>query len=216
MKEKINIDSVVLRFGEVDVLNGIYFEFEPQQITGILGRNGCGKSCLLKIIMGQLKPQQKHIQYKGKHLEHLYKEKGLINYLPQHEFHPRPARLKQLLAYYGIPVHPFLQRYPFFSNKISHKFSSFAGGERRLIEVLLVLESPSEFSILDEPFSHIMPIHIDLVKDRIQELAQRKGILITDHQYRNVLDLSDHLYLMKHGRITPISCEEDLRTFGYI
>lgn len=216
MKESIKIDSVYLDFNSLPILRGIHLEFKEKKVTGLLGRNGCGKSCFLKIITGQLTPRSKHIKYKEKHLVSLYKKKGLINYLPQHEFHPKSLLLKDLLYFYGINEIAFLQEYPFLKKNIHNKFSDLSGGERRIIEVLLVLESKSKFSILDEPFSHIMPIYIDLVKDRIIKLSKRKGIMITDHQYKNILEISDDLYLMKNGILIPIEQAEDLKYHGYI
>lgn len=216
MQESIKIDSVFLSFNNRPILRGVCLEFQANKVTGILGRNGCGKSCFLKIITGQLHPRSKYFNYNNKVLLHLYKEKGLINYLPQHPFHPKSISLKGLLHFYKIEAAGFLQNYPFLAPYMSTKLSHLSGGESRLIEVLLVLESDTKFSILDEPFSHIMPKHIELVKTRIKELAARKGILLTDHQYRNVLDISNPLFILKDGILRGIKEEEDLRYYQYI
>jgi len=96
------------------------------------------------------------------------------------------------------------------------KFSDLSGGEKRILEVLLVLEANTKFTILDEPFSHIMPVHIQLVKDRIQALSAKKGILITDHQYQNVVEIADALFLLHNGVLKTVESEEDLRFNGYI
>ena len=216
MKASIKIDSVFLEFNDIKILRGINLEFKANSVTGLLGRNGCGKSCLLKIITGQLKPQSKHIAYNDLQLMNLFKERGLINYLPQHEFHPKSVNLKKLLHIYEIEETIFFQQYPFLSKKSALIFSNLSGGERRIIEVLLVLESKSKFSILDEPFSHIMPKYINMVKTRVVELSARKGILITDHQYKNVVEISNDLYLMKNGVLKTIRNEADLQFHGYI
>ena len=85
-----------------------------------------------------------------------------------------------------------------------------------MFEVLLVLEAKTKFSILDEPFSHVMPKYIDLLKDRILKLKANKGILITDHQYQNVMEVSDKLYLLSSGVMQKVEQEEDLQFYGYI
>lgn len=216
MKSPIKIDSVFLEFRGVEVLRGVHLTFKADSITGLLGRNGCGKSCLLKVITGQITPQSKHIKYNDEVHINLFKEKGLINYLPQHEFHPKSITLRNLLWFYEIDEEIFIKEYPFFYGRVHDKFSIFSGGERRMIEVLLVLESSSKFSILDEPFSHIMPKHINLIKDRIKKISSQKGILITDHQYQNVVEISDDLYLLKDGCLREINNVEDLQTHGYI
>lgn len=216
MKESIKIDSVFLNFREHKVLRGISFEFYKNKVTGILGRNGCGKSCFLKIITGQLKPATKHLSYQGKLLDNLYKESGLINYLPQHEFHPKSIQVSKLIQLYGLELQGFITQYPFLEKNINLKFSDLSGGEKRILEVLLVMEADTKFTILDEPFSHIMPVHVQLVKDRIQALSVKKGILITDHQYQNVVEISDSLFLLKDGVFKIVKEEEDLRFNGYI
>ena len=216
MNKSIKIDSVFLDFGPNKVLRGVSLEFHKNQVTGILGRNGCGKSCLLKTITGRLSPQSKHIQYDERKLENLYKIKGLINYLPQHEFHPHSLPLFKLLDFYGIDRDYFLDEYRFLEKCINSKFSMISGGERRIIEVLIILEAKSEYTILDEPFSHVMPKYIDLIKDRINKLKSDKGILLTDHQYENVLEVSDNIYLLSQGIIREVEEIEDLKVYGYI
>lgn len=216
MNDSIYIDSVFLDFNTVKVLRGINLVFKANKVTGLLGRNGCGKSCLLKIITGQLNPQSKHLKYQEKVLTDLYKVKGLLNYAPQHELHPKSIRLKTLLKLYGIEAAYFFDQYPFLEALYYEKMGHLSGGERRLLDVFLVLEADTKFTILDEPFMHIMPKYIDLVKARIKALTIRKGILITDHLYENVLDIADPLYLMKDGILKVIKNKVDLQQYGYI
>ncbi|MCB0688817.1 MAG: ATP-binding cassette domain-containing protein [Saprospiraceae bacterium] len=216
MNQSIKVDSVYLSFGKRQILRGINLELVKNKVIGILGRNGSGKSCLLKIITGQLQADVKHIRYGDKVINNLYKEKGLINYLPQHEFHPKSIVLNNLLTLYGIDQDRFFVQYPFLKARWKSKFSSMSGGDRRLVEVLLVMESNSAFSILDEPFTYLMPKFIDLVKGRIKELKSKKGIVLTDHQYRNVLDISDRSFIISEGIIREIKASEDLKIYGYI
>jgi ABC-type multidrug transport system ATPase subunit len=216
MNDSIYIDSVFLDFNGVHILRGVHLEFEKNKVTGLLGRNGCGKSCLLRIVTGQLQPQSKYIKYQDKPLINLYKERGLINYLPQHHFHPKSVHLNRLLKIYGIDPDLFFNYYTFLWAYRSKPFSQLSGGEKRLVELSLILEAETKFSILDEPFSHIMPKYISFIKERIIEASSKKGILITDHLYENVLDISDHLYLMREGILKLIKDQDDLRVYGYI
>lgn len=216
MRDQLKIDSVFLEFGENKILRGASLDWKTNQVKGILGRSGTGKSCFLKIVTGQINPQFKYISYNDIQIEHLYKSKGLINYLPQHEFHPKLTRVGKLLDFYKIDKNQFVKNYKFIGDQIEERFSELSGGGRRLLEVLLVLEADSKFTILDEPFSHIMPIHIELVKDSITKMKKRKGILITDHQYKNVLEVSDELHLLKDGRFKKINTELELKESGYI
>jgi len=216
MNNSIKIDSVFLNFKEHKVLRGVSLEFKKGHVIGLLGRNGSGKSCLLKIITGQLKAASKHISYGDNRLINLYKEKGLINYLPQHEFHPKSINLIGLLDYYSIEEESFFERYELLAKNKLDNFRQLSGGQRRLIEVLLVLESKSKFSILDEPFTHVMPIYIKMISKRITELKSKKGILLTDHQYQNVIDIADELFLMSEGQLNRVKSKEELKFYGYL
>ena len=216
MKELIKVDSVFLNFGAHELLRGVSLQFSAGQVTGILGRNGCGKSSLLKVITGQVQAQSKHLKYQEQHVEHLYKKQGLINYLPQHEFHPSSLRVSELLSFYSIAESDFIAVYPFLEKTLNSKFGRLSGGERRMVEVALILESNSKFSILDEPFTHVMPKYIDLIKARIIQLKHQKGILLTDHQYQNVMEISDQIYFLVNGVAKRIDKVEDLQLYGYI
>lgn len=216
MKDHIKIDSVFLEFGDKKVLRGASLNVAKNEVVGILGRNGCGKSCFLKIITGQINPEFQYISHNDVQMKNLYKKKGLINYLPQHNFHPKALKISTLLMYYGVEKESFANTYPFLKDKLDRRFSSLSGGERRIVEVLLVLESLSQYSILDEPFTHVMPLQTDIIKASIQRIKKRKGILVTDHQYTNVLDVSDKIFLLKDGTMQAINEESDLQEKGYI
>ncbi|MDV7398727.1 hypothetical protein RZS08_45395, partial [Arthrospira platensis SPKY1] len=107
-------------------------------------------------------------------------------------------------------------RYPFVQEQLGRRFDELSGGQRRMLEALLVLESDASFSLLDEPFSHLMPLHVEVLEAAIARLRSRKGILLTDHQYRNVMAIADVLYVLKDGVLQPALTAEDLREQGYI
>ncbi|MEM6321901.1 MAG: ATP-binding cassette domain-containing protein [Bacteroidota bacterium] len=216
MTDAISIDSVFLNYGNQLVLNGVHLTFHRHRIVGILGRNGCGKSSFLKVLIGHLNPTSKYIKYDGRLIQQPFKHKGLINYLPQHHFHPKLLSVSTIIQYYGLSVESFLDEYAFFKEEINHVFGELSGGKKRLLEVLLVLEAPTKFTILDEPFSHIMPLHVELITEKIKQFRSRKGILLTDHQHEFVTEIADEIYLMTSGTLRPVESEEDLRFLGYV
>ena len=69
-----------------------------------------------------------------------------------------------------------------------------------LVQLYIVLKSESQFALLDEPFTHLSPLQIELVKEFIGEEKSNKGLVITDHLFSHVLDLSDSLYILKEGK----------------
>ena len=88
MTSRLEVDSVYLEFGDRRILSDIYMLFETGKITGILGRNGAGKSCLLKIIFGSLKAQYSNVRYNGETLFSAYRYDDKIKYLPQFNIFP--------------------------------------------------------------------------------------------------------------------------------
>jgi len=106
--------------------------------------------------------------------------------------------------------------FPEFRPSYTSRIKDLSGGERRLINIYIISRSPSQFVLLDEPFSHLSPLQIEKVKALLTEEKQNKGILITDHLYQDILDISDRLYVLLDGRTRPAKGTEDLETFGYI
>ncbi len=103
-------------------------------------------------------------------------------------------------------VNPFLNR----------KSGSLSGGERRLIEILLILQTPANYILIDEPFNGVEPIHKNHIKSLIQSHAQDKGFIITDHDYENILDIATKTILLHEGSTKKITSKKDLMYFGYI
>lgn len=95
-------------------------------------------------------------------------------------------------------------------------FKELSGGEARLAEMYLVLMSDAEFCILDEPFSNIAPNCIEKMQDLIREQKENKGIIVSDHMYEDILEITDDLFLLRDGYTFPIKSREDLIRNGYI
>lgn len=213
---EILLDSAFLSFGANEILRGATLRLRRSQVTGLLGRNGCGKSCLLKILTGQLRADNVYIGVDGVFQRNLYSRPGLINYLPQHHCHPPSLRMMELVVFYGIDPDIFSGLHGHLFPAQNLRFHELSGGTRRLLEVLLVLEAKTHFTLLDEPFTHIMPLHIEYVQAVIRRQSADKGILVTDHKYQHVLDLADSLYLMHSGTNVMITEPEDLVRLGYV
>ena len=80
----------------------------------------------------------------------------------------------------------------------------------------MVLNSDAEFCILDEPFSNVAPKHVEMMQRLIQTHKATKGIIISDHMYEQVMDITDDLFLLRDGYTFPIKSREDLIHHGYI
>lgn len=212
----LEIDNVELYFKTKTIIRGVYLKAETGKITGVLGSNGCGKSCLLKIIFGSLTPKYKLIRVNNKPiLNSLYKTK-FAAYLPQHHFIPNRIKAKTAFKLYKVSWDDFISRFPVFSSFKNLNLNKLSGGERRIIEIYLILKSDCKVILLDEPFSNIAPLYLEKIKTLINIEKQHKAIVITDHMYRHIVGISDTIYLIKKGSSKLVSGLKELEDYKYL
>ncbi|MCK7591396.1 ATP-binding cassette domain-containing protein [Subsaxibacter sp. CAU 1640] len=212
----LEIDSVELSFSNRTILNGIYLKAETGKVTGILGSNGCGKSCLLSIIFGSLQPKYKSLRLDGRIVtKPLYLE-TVVNLLPQHKLAPKNIKLKTLFKLLKVDFTEFTDFFESFAIYWNKNVKTLSGGEQRVLEIFLMLKMTKEIVLLDEPFSHIAPIYIENIKKLIEQEKQSKIIIITDHYYKDVCDISEELYLLKNGATHQIKNFVELENYGYL
>lgn len=216
MNNILEADSILLEFGLKRVLTDIYMRFEEGNITGILGRNGAGKSCLLKIIFGSLEAQNSNIRFNGVSLQNPFQHSDRIRYMPQFSFIPNNLRLTKVFKLFGVDPEMFAGDFPEITNNLESRFKTFSFGQKRLIETYLILKSKSDFILLDEPFSYLMPLNIEKLKGIIQVEKKHKGIVITDHLYRELTGITDVLYLISDGKSHQIKHQKELQLYGYV
>ena len=216
MNNILEVDSVILNFGDKRVLSNVYLKCSTGEVIGILGRNGSGKTTLLRIVFGELESTNKSIRINGKVNNEPYKSVGLIKFLPQFNFLLPAISVKQLFKSFKIDFNDFVQLFPEFEKYYKSQLTELSGGERRIVEIYTILAVKSLFCLLDEPFTHIMPVHIESVKLLIEREKQRKGIILIDHQYRNVIEICDRIYILENGKTNPVLSDTDFQRFGYL
>lgn len=217
MKHLLEVDSVQKSFGYKNVLSDVYLKCETGDIIGLLGSNGSGKSTLLKVIFGIASAEYKFVRIDGKlkrKTSELLKE---ISYLPQENFIPKSFSVKK-----AIQLSIRKEELPFFcedlmvQSMLHKKVTNLSGGELRYLEIKLILSNPSKFVLLDEPYNGLSPVMAENVSLLIKNNAKRKGIIITDHNYRNVLDVATKLLLIATGKTHSVTCKEELIERGYL
>lgn len=213
---KLKVDSVELEFDGRRILQDISMHCSQGEIVGLLGRNGCGKSSLLKIIFGTLAATHKYVSIGDKVIYKGYYD-NKIGYLPQHNYLPPGISVKSLAKMMVAPGY----WNEFAANTIykahwNKSTSQLSGGELRQLEMLMVLYSRADFILLDEPFTHVTPVQSDYFKEVIKAISSTKGIIVTDHQYENVMYLSDRIIILTEGCTKPVSGLNDLVTYNYL
>lgn len=214
-KHKLIVDSVVVRFGQKTVLSGGYITSETGMVTGLLGRNGAGKSCMFRALMGGLRVENVMVSIDGKPVDRQTIGR-YIKYLPQERLIPEGMQLRRAFEFYGVNYWTFVNRVPKYSRYYDTPIYELSGGQARLAELYLVLLSEAPFYILDEPFTMVDPVSIDEVKALIRERAKDHGIIITDHNYDAISSVADNLFVIADGYTNPVRSREDLVRHGYL
>jgi ABC-type multidrug transport system ATPase subunit len=216
MIHTLEADGIQLEFGLRRILSDVYLKCETGKITGLLGRNGQGKSCLMNIILGTLNSSSNAVRFDGTVTRNIRKRPDLLLYLPQFNFIPKGLKVKQVLDDFRLTYSDFENRFPEFNEKMDLKVSRLSGGQWRTLEIYIIAKTPSLFAMLDEPFTHLNPIQIEKIKAFLQEEKANKGFLITDHMYSHLLEISDTVYLLKDGKTHVAKTLDDLDALGYI
>tara|TARA_B100000767_G_C19656781_1_gene489236 strand:+ start:364 stop:1023 length:660 start_codon:yes stop_codon:yes gene_type:complete len=215
-KNKLEIDSVLFEVKKNQILNNVYLKLEAGTITALLGRNGLGKSSLFKIILGIIKPREKSLRINDVSFFNKNPSNKDILYLPQNNFIPKKLKIKTVFNFFKLDFFDFSESFPEFKNISKNCLGTLSGGERRIIETYLILKSESKFAILDEPFSQIMPVHVQKIKNLIIQSKEKKGILISDHLYEHIKDISDEIYLVANKKVYLTKEKTDLIRLGYL
>ena len=211
----IETHHLVKTYRQRRVVNDVSINVNRGEVVGLLGPNGAGKTTTFYMVTGLVKPNQGDITLDGESVSslpmHLRARKG-IGYLAQEPSVFRKLTVEQnLIAVWellGVKRSEQKQRLEelldeFHIQKIRHsKGFQLSGGERRRVEIARAMAANPSFLLLDEPFSGIDPLAISDIQKMIRQLKSRNlGILITDHNVRDTLAITDRAYILAEGKI---------------
>jgi lipopolysaccharide export system ATP-binding protein len=215
-KDILNVVDLAKSYKGHQVVKNVSLCIESGQVVGLLGPNGAGKTTCFYMIIGSIREDQGKILFNGQDIAalpmHLRARKGL-GYLPQEASVFRKLTVAEnLLAI--LETRPALSKTQrmekleslleeFHITQIRNSMGqSLSGGERRRVEIARALATEPAFILLDEPFAGVDPISVNDIKDIIAQLTERNiGILITDHNVRDTLDICQKAYIVNDGRI---------------
>lgn len=211
MKMYLEADSILKSYGERHILTDVYLKLGIGDTVAVWGRNGSGKSTLFKILFGAENADRMFLRINGKVIKKHAYSSGLLSYLAQDNFIPANMAVQDLLEHMK-PVRIEGKVKDMLDRMKYCYISDLSGGERRLLEVLFVLNNDTPFVILDEPFVGVAPVVCECMCDYIQAVSQDKGILISDHNYRLVDKIANRHFLLEEGCLKPIDSIADLKT----
>lgn len=214
----LSLDQVAITLGGRTLVKDVSLELHPGEVVGLLGPNGAGKTTTFNLVTGLLRPERGDVRLDGRSVSALPMPKRArlgIGYLPQEASVFRSLTVRQnlqlALQESGTPVALRRDRLEtliveFHLVPFQHRRGfQLSGGERRRCEVARALAVGSQgprYLLLDEPFAGVDPLAVADLQDLIKGLRHRgMGVLITDHNVRETLAITDRAYILTEGRL---------------
>ncbi len=215
-KDVLHVIDLAKSYKGHQVVKNVSLSIQSGQVVGLLGPNGAGKTTCFYMIIGSIKEDHGQILFNGQDISdlpmHLRARKG-IGYLPQEASVFRKLTVAEnLLAI--LETRPALTKKQrvekleslmeeFRITQLRNNVGmSLSGGERRRVEIARALATEPSFILLDEPFAGVDPISVNDIKQIVSQLTKHNiGILITDHNVRDTLDICEKAYIVSDGQI---------------
>jgi lipopolysaccharide export system ATP-binding protein len=211
-------------YGGRRVVNGVSLYVRRGEAVGLLGPNGAGKTTAFYTITGLIKPERGQVELDGYDVTHLpmYQRARLgIGYLPQEASIFRGLNVEDNIRSVLEVVEPNRRRRDADLNALLEEFEitrhrktpsiALSGGERRRVEIARALASRPNYMLLDEPFAGIDPKAVIEIQRLVRRLTNRGiGVLITDHNVRETLELTDRSYIIYSGEVLMEGRKDDI------
>lgn len=205
----LSVDNVFKSFGEKEVLKGLTFSCEGGKALGLLGRNGAGKTTMIRIIMGVFNADNGAVTLDG---EPMTTSKVKIGYLPEERgLYPKRKIMEQLIyfaALQGIDKKTAILNADKLFEKLqieeykNVRLDTLSKGNQQKVQLVATLIADPDIVILDEPFSGLDPVNASLLKDIVKDLIRNgKLVLFSSHQMNYIEEFCDDILILNGGQI---------------
>lgn len=220
----LNLEHVTKRYGEFSAVNNLSITIPEKEMFGFLGANGAGKTTTFRMILGLIDPSEGKITWKDKALD--YSASHLIGYLPEERGLYPKLKVREQIVYLARlrgmeksaaqkELKYWLERFniPEYENKKVEELSK--GNQQKIQFIASVIHNP-ELLILDEPFSGLDPVNVELLKEAVLGLKESgTTIVFSSHRMEHVEEMCEHLCIMHHGKPVVHGALRDIkRSFG--
>ncbi len=214
----LKIENLTKTYGDFKALNNISLEAENGKILGILGRNGAGKTTTIKSIMGIIEPDKGSITFDGVDIR---KAKCTIGYLPEERGLYVNSVVKDQLLYFAMlngmdkkkaleEIKRLLEEFK-IPNYLNKKVKTLSKGNKQKIQLISAILHKPQIVILDEPFSGLDPVNIELFKNTVLNLKKEGAtILFSSHRMEDVEEMCDRIVMLNKGNVVENNTVEGL------
>ena len=214
----LEVRDLVMVFGDRRVLDNISFQVRAGETFVIMGGSGCGKTTLIKSILGMVLPDSGNITMLGSDTRKSPAYRATIGYMPQIGRYPENMNIGQVLAMVRAmrgenePTDDTLYQRFGLQELLHKRMGTLSGGTRQKVSACLAFRFDPPLLILDEPTAGLDPVSAEILKEEIQRrLGCGKTVLITSHQLSDLDDLVNRIILMQDGRIVFDKSVDELR-----
>jgi branched-chain amino acid transport system ATP-binding protein len=217
----LRVEDIHTYYGRSYILQGASLEVRKEEVVALLGRNGAGKTTILKTIMGLVKPRAGSVIFKDREITKLpaYKiaRKG-IGYVPQgRQLFPKMTVLENLKT--GMrdqsdtkQLESVFSLFPILQERLSQLAGTLSGGEQQALAISRALIKRPDIILLDEPTTGLMPIFVSKLKEIIKRLNENgMAILLVEEKIPFALSIADQVYFLVKGRIEYRASREELQ-----
>ena len=214
----IDVEKITKNFGKLKALDGVNLQLQKGECIALIGPNGCGKTTLIKSILGMVLPNEGNIIFNGKNIKNDDKYREDIGYMPQIGRYPENMSIGQVIAMIKSirkstrALDPDLYDHFELEKMLDKKMRTLSGGTTQKVSATLAFLFNPQVLILDEPTAGLDPIAAEILKAKIIE-AKNRGclILITSHLLSELEDVVSQIIFMQDGKLILHKNVEELK-----
>lgn len=216
----LEINSITKTFGRSTAVDALNIQVHPGQAFGLIGANGAGKTTTFRMILGLLEPTSGSVTWEGTRID--YRNTELFGYLPEERGLYPKMKVKEQLIYLarlkGMKKKEILNEINYWFQKfgitsfMNKKAGELSKGNQQKVQFIVAVLHKPQLLILDEPFSGLDPVNVELLKSAIEELKQRgTAIIFSSHRMDHVEEICEDICMMKKGQAVAFGKIKDIK-----